>query len=106
MKAVRLVEVHRPLQMQEIPVPTIGDDDVLVRVRAAGICHTDVHYRATGGQAGNICQGGRPRLRALRLELRQLLLLQCRQRTILRAGLYGGALCRWRLCRIRRRAGT
>ncbi len=46
MKAVRLVEVHRPLQMQEIPVPTIGDDDVLVRVRAAGICHTDVHYRA------------------------------------------------------------
>lgn len=46
MKAVRLVEVHRPLQMQEIPVPMIGDDDALVRVRAAGICHTDVHYRA------------------------------------------------------------
>ena len=46
MKAVRLVEIHRPLQMQDISVPTIGDDDVLVRVRAAGICHTDVHYRA------------------------------------------------------------
>src|SRR5437588_13120071 len=46
MKAVRLVEAHYPLQMQEIPVPTIGESDVLVRVRAAGICHSDVHYRA------------------------------------------------------------
>ncbi len=46
MKAVRLVEVHRPLEMQSIPVPMIGEGDVLVRVRAAGICHTDVHYRA------------------------------------------------------------
>lgn len=46
MKAVRLVEVHKPLQMQEIPLPTMGDGDVLVRVKAAGICHSDVHYRA------------------------------------------------------------
>ena len=46
MKAVRLVEVHHPLQMQDIPVPTVGENDVLVRIRAAGICHTDVHYRA------------------------------------------------------------
>ena len=27
-------------------VPTPGPGDVLVRVRAAGICHSDVHYRA------------------------------------------------------------
>lgn len=46
MRAVRLVEANYPLQMQEIPVPTIGEGDVLVRVRAAGICHSDVHYRA------------------------------------------------------------
>lgn len=46
MKAVRLVAAHRPLQMQEVPVPSLGDNDVLVRVRAAGICHSDVHYRA------------------------------------------------------------
>ena len=46
MKAVRLVEAPGPLQLQEIPVPSIGDGDVLIRVRAAGICHTDVHYRA------------------------------------------------------------
>ncbi|MCE1255252.1 MAG: zinc-binding dehydrogenase [Anaerolineae bacterium] len=46
MKAVRLVQVQHPLEMQEIPVPTIGSRDVLVRVRATGLCHSDVHYRA------------------------------------------------------------
>jgi 2-desacetyl-2-hydroxyethyl bacteriochlorophyllide A dehydrogenase len=46
MKAVRLVETGKPLRMQDIPIPPIADRDVLVRVKAAGICHSDVHYRA------------------------------------------------------------
>ena len=46
MRAVRLVSVGRPLQDQELPVPVVGERDVLVRVRAAGICHSDAHYRA------------------------------------------------------------
>ena len=46
MKAVRLVKIGQPLEAQEIPVPPIGDRDILVRVRAAGICHSDAHYRA------------------------------------------------------------
>jgi 2-desacetyl-2-hydroxyethyl bacteriochlorophyllide A dehydrogenase len=46
MKAVRLVEVGRPLELQEIPIPSLGQNDVLIRVRAAGICHSDAHYRA------------------------------------------------------------
>jgi 2-desacetyl-2-hydroxyethyl bacteriochlorophyllide A dehydrogenase len=46
MKAVRLVQVGQPLELEEIPVPPIGPRDVLVRIRAAGICHSDVHYRA------------------------------------------------------------
>jgi propanol-preferring alcohol dehydrogenase len=41
-----MVAVGKPLQLQEIPVPEIGPADILVRVRAAGICHSDVHYRA------------------------------------------------------------
>jgi 2-desacetyl-2-hydroxyethyl bacteriochlorophyllide A dehydrogenase len=52
MKAVRLVEVGQPLEMQEIPVPTLGERDVLVRVKAAGICHSDAHYRAGTSPAG------------------------------------------------------
>ncbi len=46
MKAVRLVNPGCPLQMREISKPTPGPKDVLVRVRAAGICHSDAHYRA------------------------------------------------------------
>ncbi|MBN1640669.1 MAG: zinc-binding dehydrogenase [Anaerolineae bacterium] len=46
MKAIRLVQIGMPLQAQEIAVPAIGSTDVLVRVHAAGICHSDAHYRA------------------------------------------------------------
>ena len=28
----------------EIEVPAIGDDDVLVRISACGVCGTDLHY--------------------------------------------------------------
>jgi 2-desacetyl-2-hydroxyethyl bacteriochlorophyllide A dehydrogenase len=46
MKAVRLIKTGKPLEAQEIPIPEVGADDVLVRVKAAGICHSDAHYRA------------------------------------------------------------
>jgi propanol-preferring alcohol dehydrogenase len=46
MKAVRFIGVNQPLEMQEIPIPDIGERDILVKVKAAGICHSDAHYRA------------------------------------------------------------
>lgn len=46
MKAVRLTAFNKPLEEVELPVPEIGDKDILVKVKAAGICHSDVHYRA------------------------------------------------------------
>lgn len=46
MKAVRLFRLGQPLQDMEVPVPEIGLADVLVRVGACGICHSDAHYRA------------------------------------------------------------
>ncbi len=46
MKAVQLIEPGRRLQMREIPIPDPGSLDVLVRIKAAGICHSDAHYRA------------------------------------------------------------
>ncbi|RJP48393.1 MAG: alcohol dehydrogenase [Anaerolineaceae bacterium] len=46
MKAIRFIGVKQPLETQEIPVPEIGGRDILVKVKAAGICHSDAHYRA------------------------------------------------------------
>jgi len=46
MKAVRLIKPGQPLEMQEVPMPPRGVNDVLVRVKAAGICRSDMHYRA------------------------------------------------------------
>jgi D-arabinose 1-dehydrogenase-like Zn-dependent alcohol dehydrogenase len=46
MRAVRLTQVGKPLQEAEVDVPEIGASDVLVRVAACGICHSDQHYRA------------------------------------------------------------
>ncbi len=45
MKAVRLVQPGRPLELHDVPLPHTGADDVLLRVKAAGICHSDAHYR-------------------------------------------------------------
>jgi len=42
MNALMLEEYMR-LKLVEMPVPEIGPDDVLVRVRACGICGSDVH---------------------------------------------------------------
>jgi D-arabinose 1-dehydrogenase-like Zn-dependent alcohol dehydrogenase len=46
MRAMRLVQVGKPLEHADIPIPEVGSSDVLIRVAAAGICHSDVHYRA------------------------------------------------------------
>jgi D-arabinose 1-dehydrogenase-like Zn-dependent alcohol dehydrogenase len=54
MKAVRMVEPGKPLELQQIPIPAAGEEDVLVRVRAAGICHSDAHYRAGRSSMGMI----------------------------------------------------
>ena len=54
MRAVRLVRVGKPLEDAEIPVPDIGASDVLIRVAAAGICHSDAHYRAGVSKIDNL----------------------------------------------------
>lgn len=52
MKAVRLVAIGEPLALQEVPLPQCGHGEVLVRIKAAGICHSDAHYRAGVSPAG------------------------------------------------------
>jgi propanol-preferring alcohol dehydrogenase len=43
MKAYQYNDSADGLQLQEIPVPEPGVDEVLIRVRAAGMCHSDCH---------------------------------------------------------------
>ena len=43
MKAVVLEGVQQPLVVKDVPVPAIGEQDVLIRVQACGTCHTDLH---------------------------------------------------------------
>ncbi len=45
MRAVRLTQIGEPLEDADVPIPEIGPTDVLIRVAAAGICHSDAHYR-------------------------------------------------------------
>jgi D-arabinose 1-dehydrogenase-like Zn-dependent alcohol dehydrogenase len=46
MRAVRLTQIENPLEDQDVPIPEIGESDILIRMVAAGICHSDAHYRA------------------------------------------------------------
>src|SRR5256885_17109059 len=43
MKALRKMQAARGLSMEPAQVPAIGPTDVLVRVKAASICGTDLH---------------------------------------------------------------
>jgi D-arabinose 1-dehydrogenase-like Zn-dependent alcohol dehydrogenase len=54
MKAVRLVQVGKLLEDADIPIPEIGSSDVLIRVAASGICHSDAHYRAGISKMDNL----------------------------------------------------
>ena len=54
MRAVRLVRIGNPLENAEVAIPQIGASDVLIRVAAAGICHSDTHYRAGISKIDNL----------------------------------------------------
>src|SRR5690349_19649611 len=42
MKVAVAYEVGEPLVLEDLPTPEIGPRDVLVRIGASGICHTDL----------------------------------------------------------------
>jgi alcohol dehydrogenase, propanol-preferring len=43
MKAAVVHGFRKPLEIEEVPVPTPGPGEVLVKVIATGVCHTDLH---------------------------------------------------------------
>ena len=67
MKALLLRE-YKKLELVDMPAPAIGPNDVLVRVKACGICGSDVHgYDGSTGRRipplvmGHEAAGGRSR---------------------------------------------
>jgi len=43
MRAMQLLEPGKPLELRRVPVPRPGQGQVLIRVRACGVCRTDLH---------------------------------------------------------------
>jgi propanol-preferring alcohol dehydrogenase len=43
MQAAVVREFGKPLVIEERPIPTPGSGEVLVKIRASGVCHTDLH---------------------------------------------------------------
>jgi propanol-preferring alcohol dehydrogenase len=43
MKAAVVHAFGKPLKIEEVPIPTPGPGEVLVKVIATGVCHTDLH---------------------------------------------------------------
>lgn len=44
MKAAVFHGTDQGLKIEDIPIPQIRDDQILVKVAACGVCHTDLHY--------------------------------------------------------------
>ena len=43
MKAAVVHEFGKPLSIEEVPLPTPGAGQILVKIAASGVCHTDLH---------------------------------------------------------------
>lgn len=43
MKAAVVREFGKPLRIEEVPVPVPDDNQILVKIEASGVCHTDLH---------------------------------------------------------------
>jgi len=54
LKAARLHKIGEDLKLDEVEVPSLADDQVLLKVRASGICHSDINYRDGVGKVGRL----------------------------------------------------
>ncbi len=44
MKAAIFHGANKPLAIEDVEKPIVGPDDILVKIAACGVCHTDLHY--------------------------------------------------------------
>src|SRR5512141_1845742 len=43
MKVAIIREFGKPLSIEQAPVPAPGEGQILVKIAASGVCHTDIH---------------------------------------------------------------
>jgi alcohol dehydrogenase, propanol-preferring len=53
MKAARIIEPKQPLEISEVETPKPKDVEVLVKVKAVGVCHSDLHLWEGGYDTGD-----------------------------------------------------
>lgn len=53
MKCYCVMNFHEPLLLQDVPTPEPTGTQVLLQVRAAGVCHSDIHIWEGGYDLGN-----------------------------------------------------
>ncbi|MDE3074166.1 MAG: zinc-binding dehydrogenase [Chloroflexota bacterium] len=44
MRAAVFYASGEPLRLEDVPVPQVGDGEILIDVAACGLCHSDLHY--------------------------------------------------------------
>lgn len=53
MKAARIMEPQKALEISDVPTPHPKDNEVLVKVKAVGVCHSDLHLWEGGYDTGD-----------------------------------------------------
>lgn len=53
MKAARITGPNEPIQVNEVPLPKPSANQVLVKVKSAGVCHSDLHLWEGGYDMGD-----------------------------------------------------
>jgi alcohol dehydrogenase, propanol-preferring len=43
MTAMQMIDYNKPLEIKEVSVPEVHGEEVLVRIQASGLCHSDLH---------------------------------------------------------------
>lgn len=43
MQAIRFVGVGRPARVEDVPKPSPGPGQIVIKIGGAGVCHSDLH---------------------------------------------------------------
>jgi len=53
LRAARIVEPNKPLEVAELELPEPNENQVIIKVKAVGVCHSDLHLWEGGYDLGD-----------------------------------------------------